>query len=990
MPKPRTVLIALAAAVLAVAPAGSARQSAPAVPVLTGPASGSTVTHFPAFSWAPADGAIRYEFQLSDDAGFNSVRASYFTKNTRATVDKTFANGTYYWRVRSDDSAGNVSAWSQPWSIVKNWAPAQTLSAPANGVDVVFPSTPLTLRWNPSPGAAEYRVYLASDPALGSPIANRYPVETQALAFTPPELLSPGTYYWAVTPVDAQGNLGSRSPVWSFDWAWPTTTATRFTDLVAGNEVVDPEFSWDRVPGAARYEVEVNPTAQFAVGSKVCCDDPVIATSLSPAEVLPDNLYYWRVRAIDGAGNPGVWNEGLPFDKRFDKVPPVAAPSVKNVHMRDHANDPGTDVDGATAGYQTNVPVVTWDPVPGASSYHVEVAPYRFGICDYGASLAEKWSSNTATNAWTPFANGNGNAPYPPPATLGASKDIPELVAGQPYCVRVRARSGRVGTIAVYGDFTYLDDGTGASFTWQGTPAGGACSPSCNSGYIGADDYRLPLRGTSVGRMPLLTWNPLAGKASYWVIVAKDSNFVTIVDYALTEVPAYAPRTMSQARTYADETTLYYWAVLPANFEDGSIAASDPLLAAASNFQKQSTPPTLLGPAPGAVTSDQPVFRWTPAEHARRYHIQVARDASFGDLVDEETTASTAYSSNETYPADTVLYWRVRAEDEENRGLTWSQARTFQKTLTAPVLDPSNPTSGDLIPTIRWTPVPGAVSYDFEIQVPDSSWKRDGTGIHASAATFVQMTGTGVFQWRVRAHFPKQQFGTTAGPWTPYGSFTRTIREPAGAQHDAGQNRLLLAWDPKTGAKRYRVQLSAREDFAPAIETLTTDNPNFAPTLSFPTYAPGGTFWWRVAAVDADGTVGDYTAARQFSLPKLLAPPAPPPPPPPTLPPPPPPVGPQPPPVVTPKALRLSAKGFPVKNRRVPITITVRDKASLAVVRGASVRVSGAGAAVRTKVTGLGGKVVFYVRAARTGRVTFRASKAAYQTVYLYRSVLSR
>jgi hypothetical protein len=74
----------------------------------------------------------------------------------------------------------------------------------------------------------------------------------------------------------------------------------------------------------------------------------------------------------------------------------------------------------------------------------------------------------------------------------------------------------------------------------------------------------------------------------------------------------------------------------------------------------------------------------------------------------------------------------------------------------------------------------------------------------------------------------------------------------------------------------------------------------------------------------------------------------------------------------------------------VPITITVRDKATLAAVRGASVRVSGAGVAARTKATGLRGKVVFYVRATRLGRVTFRGSKAAYRTAYLYRSVLRR
>ncbi|HEV3407925.1 MAG TPA: hypothetical protein VG079_04475, partial [Gaiellaceae bacterium] len=268
----------------------------------------------------------------------------------------------------------------------------------------------------------------------------------------------------------------------------------------------------------------------------------------------------------------------------------------------------------------------------------------------------------------------------------------------------------------------------------------------------------------------------------------------------------------------------------------------------------------------------------------------------------------------------------------------------------------------------------------------------DGTGIHAPAATFIKMTGTGVFQWRIRAHFPKKTFDTIPGPWTPYASFTRTIREPANPEHAVGQNRLLLTWNEKTGAKRYQVQISAREDFAPALETVKTDNANFASTLNHPTYAPGGTFWWRVAAVDADNNVGDYTAARQFTLPKLLAPPAPPPPPPPpvvTPPPPPPPTVTPPPPSSTVKALRLSARGYPIKGRRVRITVTVRNKTTLAAVQGASVRVSGAGVSARTKTSRAGGTVAFYVRATRLGRVTFRGSKAGFQTAYLYRRVLN-
>src|SRR5437773_11647178 len=96
--------------------------------------------------------------------------------------------------------------------------------------------------------------------------------------------------------------------------------------------------------------------------------------SLSPPKVFHGNLYHWRVRAIDPDGNAGVRNAGPDFTKTFDNVPPVTFPSIKNLHMRDNVSDPGTDLDSGALGYQTEVPIVTWDAVHGASSYEVDVA----------------------------------------------------------------------------------------------------------------------------------------------------------------------------------------------------------------------------------------------------------------------------------------------------------------------------------------------------------------------------------------------------------------------------------------------------------------------------------------------------------------------------------------------------------------------------------------------------------------------------------------
>src|SRR5438876_96871 len=667
MPADRKILAAAFAAVLMLS-AGPAR-AALSRPTQTAPAEGAVSQFLPSFAWTSASGADKYEFQIAADPGMNSPvlgegKDDFFTRNTRAALLKTVPNGTYYWRVRTVGPDGSASAWTSPRSFTKNWTLQPITQTPSQGQTLSFPDNPVVLRWSAVPGAAQYLVSVASDPALGSLV---FKYSNQDDSNGPPNVaatnaaisnaLAPGTYYWAVQPVDAEGNKGVSTPVVSFGWVWPSATVPVVTDLDSSAEVYDPKFSWDPVAGAVAYEVEVNPSADFAAGSKVCCSGTTIATSLSPTRVFHDNLYHWRVRAIDPDGNAGVWNVGPDFTKTFDNVPPVTFPSVKNLHMRDNVSDPGTDLDSGTPGYQTEVPLVTWDPVHGTA------------------------------------------------------------------------------------------------FEWTGYPS--PVSGGCNGGYPCSGDYLTPITGSLNRHTPYFTWNSMsvpggAPAQSYFVIVAKDANFTTIVDYGFTHIPAYAPRTGNAIRTYSDETTSYYWAVLPAQNYDGGLALGDPLLSSADNFQKQSLAPNLLYPAAGQLFYDQPTFRWAPADGARRYRFQVASDTSFSNLLDDVTTDGTSYSSNTTYPADTVLYWRVRADDENLVGLSWSGTGMFQKKLAAPVQSSQNPTSGDMLPVWAWSPVQGASSYDVSVDLPDGT-HHYFSGFRTPVASFIKMTGTGVFSWRVRA-----------------------------------------------------------------------------------------------------------------------------------------------------------------------------------------------------------------------------------------------
>jgi hypothetical protein len=906
-------------------------------PALASPVDDAVVDAVPAFSWKPVKGAAKYEFQLAADRDFGSIvlgqrRGSFQALNTFATVDKTLPDGSYYWRARAIDKHDDAGRWSRVRSLTKSWTTRPSLLGPGNGASIVYPRVPLVLRWSSVPHAFKYLVVIATDPSLASPVLGK-PVETSGTVLALPGTLSPGTYYWAVTPMDSEMHTGARSRVGSFEWSWPTTTSVRVTDLNANARVFDPQFSWDPVAGAARYEVEINSSQDFAPGSKVCCSEPTIGTSLSPVKALPNNRYYWRVRALDLDGNAGLWNLGPEFEKSFDSVTPPED-TVPGLHLRDNEGP-------LPVGSITSSPVVAWDSVPGASSYEVDVVPYVLGGCNWTSSSPDTWKKiRTASTTWTPLgSNWNGRVPggvsYP-----NASHDLNKaLVDGNEYCVRVLARSDRDARgNEIVSDWTQLGGLGNPAFEYEAPPPSPLPSGTLTTP---AEKYRQPQTGSGTPRMPLFTWAPVDGAASYFVVVARDSTFTDIVDVGFTQVPAYAPRTGFGPKTYPDETTFYYWVVMPAKEEDGGQVTSLPVQNNPRSFLKRSNPPTLLAPAAGADVPTQPSFRWTSAEAAREYRLQVAQDETFSNLIDDVTTNATAYTSSSTYQADTKLYWRVRANDENKIGLTWSATGTFRRRLPAPVPSPDNATDGNTVPVLSWSPVQGATSYDFHVEQPDGEARDFRMG--STAATFIVFAGTGVWRWQVRANFPKELHGETPGPYSPPQSFTRRIEAPSGARHVNGAHHILLSWDPGPMTKEYRLQLSATDSFAKLIETHITENTNYAPKLTQQGYQDGGQLYWRVAAADEGHNLGGWTTRALTLL----------------------------------KRMNVKVTGRLGSRKRGAITVRVTDTKRRP-VRKARVRVSGA-ATARAKSTGKRGTVRFVLKPRHKGSLVFRALKGGYR-----------
>ena len=672
------------------------------------------------------------------------------------------------------------------------------------------------------------------------------------------------------------------------------------------------------MPGAVGYDVEVNYSDDWSVGSKVCCTGTTTGTELSPTVTLPNNVYNWRVRAIDPDGNFGQWNVGSPFDKHFGNLPPT----IQNLRLRDKDGDIAT-------GSASSSPIVMWDPVPGAADYEYQIVPRTLGICDWTDTGADVWRGTvTAATAWTPLSAPSVAPPDPRYGQVGIATDR-SLVSGRAYCFRLRARTGNA---AVFSDWTQLGGLDAIGFTYSDPPI--SADPL---GTMTEGSYGLPVAGSSTPRTPLFTWQPVPGANSYWVVVAKDAAFTEIYDVAFTRVTVYSPRVGGGPETYPDDTTPYYWAVLPASEVGGGGVGTVPSQQSPRPFVKTSDAPALLTPAHDSDVAGQPVFRWAWREGARDYRLQVAQDPTFGDLIDDINTQATSFTPTKSYPADTVLYWRVRVTDVRDRGLTWSSIGTFRRRLPIPKPATDNPSGGPTIPALAWLPVLGATSYSIHADQADGT-KRDFT-LRGTVFTPNIFYGTGVWRWQVRANFP----GGSQSGWSPATPFTRTIPPPEGVNAINKDGRLLINWEPSVMAKRYKVEFSASNSFSATAYAATTENLALAPALTTQAFLDGGRLYWRVAAIDEGNNVGGY-ATGTFK---------------------------------TPKRMSIVLAGGVARGARGPVTVTVRDARGRA-VKKARVKVSGAGRA-KSRRTNKRGIATLSVRGRRKGTVKFRVTRSGYR-----------
>jgi hypothetical protein len=841
--------------------------------------------------WSQVSGASQYVVQVAKNTTFKPY-VSQTTVSADSFRQSSLANDSvYYWRVSARNPNGDTSAYpGTPWNF-KTKIPTPTLLLPINGAggQVVNPS----LSWYAVPNAATYRLQVSDDPGFPGTVFDDATITSTSRQVGP--LGGSKTYYWRLSATNSGGTSTSN---WSEIWSFTTRIDTPGTpSLIApANNSVDVEFyptlQWTSTNGAAFYTVQMALDPQF--NQVVYERTPLIATSHQVGPLIPDTVYYWRVRGINQTGTAtGPYSVIWSFRTRLD------TPSVPTLL---------TPLSRAMA--QSIAPAFRWRAARAAAWYRIQLSTdsyfpttvfdttvTRDTVLQVGPNLQNgNHIANNTTYYWrvmsgNRLATSDYSMPFNFTTTIGSPEPISPLngVADQTTnglefkwnpVVGARTYEFRLATDSAFRYPVVID-------TLLATPSKTVNGLSVSTRYYWQVTARSDSNGVThsipwtfttlvtVPAVPTLSspangtlntptsvtfqWNPAIGANTYRLQIATDTSFTSV----LYDFPSLAT-TARQVQSLAYNTT-YYWRVSASN-GNGTSAFST-----AWRFTVTVPAPGvpyLASPADGAVDIALPVtLSWAQSSGAVSYRIRISTASDFSSIVFDSTAAlNTATVGG--IAAGVKHFWQVTAQN--GGGFSMSAVWSFTTRInipTLPVLVSPDDGAANVSPTLTLSWAGGSGAAAFHVQIArDSLFSllvlNDSVVTGPSRSIIQPLDGLSKYFWRVRAY---NVGGST--PFTTPRAFTTIIGTPSlaypanGGMHIASTP--IVRWNAVRGDARYRIQLSTDPQFtsfAVDVSGLVDTAYRTQALLGFTRY------YWRVSARSADGSsVGDYSTPKYFT-----------------------------------------------------------------------------------------------------------------------------
>lgn len=328
----------------------------PAIPTLHSPSNGYySCYNYLDVTWLSVAGASQYQLQVDTTSSFSSPEVNIYTEQTSKHL-LSLEETKNYWRVRSLDSLGNPSGWSNIWNFICLFTPPQPSLINPVFNHITNDQTPY-FEWSNEPTQLYSDILVSrSDSEFTTIYWQQAVYLSNHFTVSSDDAFSQGIYYWKVRIRNQAGVGGPYSSIFRFtiDLTPPSNPPSLLAPL-SGSPVADntPTISWDTNIDYYQYHVQVSSDSDFITTVVDLVDYG--GTSLTTS-VLFDGNWYWRVKACDRAGNYGEWSDIWVF--KIDTVPP-SVPELE------------APLDESLLGF--NSIELRWSSISGIEGYYLQV-----------------------------------------------------------------------------------------------------------------------------------------------------------------------------------------------------------------------------------------------------------------------------------------------------------------------------------------------------------------------------------------------------------------------------------------------------------------------------------------------------------------------------------------------------------------------------------------------------------------------------------------
>jgi hypothetical protein len=829
-------------------------------PLLLTPTNNFTHVRLPFFSWAPVPGANYYRIELSLSTDFANPLIKDTTSNTFYTPANFNSSwNLIYWRVIPFDAEGYRGKESSVFSFRSDaeqitpeliypfyYYLPNSFPSPFNKV-TMNPAADRTATWpifmwgrltdlnDGNTVASAYRLQVSTSSSFYDIV---WSVDTQNTTAAPTitnnfEPVSGQDYFWRVRGLDSSGTeLGNWSQTWQTRFSLapasiPTQTPPQLLRPMDGAEIVEttPLLEWLPVSGADSYEVQISDDPfSFATPldsgmAPYPAYSPVTSLAQRSLGMIKYGTFYWRVRARSG-GNPlGDWGE----TRRFQ----IASQSQR--------------IEQRTLGNPINRFLIASDPV--------DTSDKKYELTNlYATQSADNWyfGFNTTLTAT--------NVTY----ALYLDLDHQEEYTGTVF---LDPRGYTASTIAAHRpEFVIYVDKAGSSF--------------------------------SASTTMLYGWNGVAWDSPQ---LFSDINGEIFYDPTTGYVEIQVPNT---AIKMADNTWSLSLSLFSAPLSGGQAVDSVPsnpnipgsgLISRFTSVSERVNiifPPSTDVNDPNTYTSMPPfsadyptgsdgTVPWTGAR------LEVYLDSSFTTQIGSyNITSNTPYyapishSWPDDFTGDNTYYWRVQPCYTIHWVCgAWNQSGKLVRVGFVP--QHLQESVSFATPTFSWDLVEGARRYQLQVTQNNFAAPLIDVQTDLTSYTYPNTLPNGTYYWRVKtirygSYEPKSE-------WSDIKTFTLTLPVPTNLSPNnpdpvqAIHTMPTFCWQPVIAsandvpvltAYRYIVQVSLSDSsFSSLYEQVNTEQSCWTPSKGY----DDGTYYWRVAMVDGNNRIGDFSDPAVFT-----------------------------------------------------------------------------------------------------------------------------